>query len=468
MVTHEPTFYLAAAALIVLTLESCVKLLNRDSFSITLAIYVTVFAWYFVDPFLNPEQYDYIPAFLISQSYGQVLIFLIAFRLFMPLAVRWIVRRRSTGSFATQHFAPEQMLIAAGAMWFLLLLIGIARMGGDVVGALLPLDSRAGATMWGRGAIETSAAGFLVASAGYMFNAITAFLGVLILFQRTPFWRFIAATMFVISLPYFLLEGARSHFLAAILPFIITYLLYGRHPLLIKVAVLGIAFVCLDNGFKFVTAFRGTGFRDLLAAENPYDLVNEDLRQSGLNMIQELCFANAYIGSGAAAPAYGGRYLNELLNVVPRVVWPSKPLIGVDYAKWRGLENPESELGVYATISTGMIGGGVLNFGQFFGPIAAAMIMALWTGLLILWWQQRDSLPRLVLFMLGAGLTFNLGRDITLLVLWPIVFAYCFVRLIEISTAKRFRPVPQRTTQPANFPPAGFQPIRTPAYRLRQ
>ena len=86
MVTSELTFYLAAAALLVLTVESCVKLLNGDSFSITLAVYVTVFGWYFVDPFLNPEQYSFIPSFLISQSYGQVLLFLIGFRFFMPVA----------------------------------------------------------------------------------------------------------------------------------------------------------------------------------------------------------------------------------------------------------------------------------------------------------------------------------------------------------------------------------------------
>ena len=459
MVTSEPTFYLAAVALVVLTVESCIKLLNRDRFSITLAVYVTVFAWYFVDPFLNPEQYDYLPSFLISQSYGQVFLFLIAFRIFIPVAVRWVVQRPSSGVFALQQFAPEQMLLAAGALWFLLLLIGIARMGGDVVGALFPVDSRAGATMWGRGAIESSAAGFLIASAGYMFNAITAFLGVLIFFQRTTFWRFVAGAMFVVSLPYFLLEGARSHFLAAILPVIITYLFYGRHPLIIKVAVLGVAFLCLDQGFKLVTAFRGTGFRDLLAAEHPYETVDEDLRQSGLNMIQELCFANAYLGSGAASPAYGGRYLNELLNVVPRVIWPSKPLIGIDYAKWRGLGDPNSELGVVATVSTGMIGGGVLNFGPFFGPVAAAIIMAFWTALLIRWWHQRYSLPRLVLFMLGAGLTFNLGRDITLLVLWPVVFAYCFVRLIEIWATKRFGAVPQIARQAAGFAPANFQPL---------
>jgi len=451
MVTNEVTFYLAAAALVLLTVESCIKLLNRNSFSITLAVYVTVFGWYFVDPFLNPAQYDFIPPVLISQSYGQVLMFLIAFRIFMPVAVRWIVRR-ATALSGTRQFTPEQMLIAAGALWFLLLVIGIIRMGGDAVGALFPVDSRAGATMWGRGAVESSAAGFLIASAGYMFNAITAFLGVLIFFQRTTFWRFVAGAIFVVSLPYFLLEGARSHFLAAVLPFIITYLFYGRHPLLVKVAVVAVAFVCLDQGFKLVTAFRGTGFRELLAAEHPYEMVDEDLRQSGLNMIQELCFANAYLASGSASPAYGGRYVNELLNVVPRVIWPSKPLIGIDYAKWRGLEDASSELGVVATVSTGMIGGGVLNFGQFFGPVAAGIIMALWTALLIRWCQQRRSLPRLVLFMLGAGLTFNLGRDITLLVLWPVVFAYCFVRFIEIWTSKRFITVAVTSTDTSATP----------------
>jgi hypothetical protein len=77
MVTYEVTFYLAAIVLLVLMVESCVKLLKRDSFGITIAVYVTVFAWYFVDPFINPEQYDYLPSFLLGQSYGQVLLFLI-------------------------------------------------------------------------------------------------------------------------------------------------------------------------------------------------------------------------------------------------------------------------------------------------------------------------------------------------------------------------------------------------------
>src|SRR5262252_7876712 len=116
MVTNEVTFYLAATTLVVLTVESCIKLLNRDSFSITLAVYVTVFAWYFVDPFLNPEKYDYLPSSLLGQSYGQVLLFLIGFRVFTPVATRWLLRRPSSGISDTR-LTPEQILKAVGALW---------------------------------------------------------------------------------------------------------------------------------------------------------------------------------------------------------------------------------------------------------------------------------------------------------------------------------------------------------------
>ncbi len=465
-VSHELTFYLAAVVLVVLTAESCIKLLNRDSFGITVGVYVTVFAWYFVDPFINPEQYDYLPSSSLGQSYGQVLLFLIGFRVFTPVATRWILRQRSSGVFDIR-LTPEQILRGVAVLWLLLFVIGIARMGGDVIGAVFPLDGRAGPTMWGRGAVESSASGFLISFAGYMFNAVTAFLGVLVFFQRGTSRRLLAGAMFAITLPYFFFAGSRSHFLAAVLPFILTYLFYGRQLLILKLVILAIAFFCLKEGFKFVTVFRLGGFREVLASESPYELLGEDERTTGLNMIQELCFVNAYLETGGTSPAYGARYLNELLNFIPRSIWPSKPLIGIDYAKWRGFESEdgeEGEVGVNTTISSGMIGGGVLNFGQILGPVVAGILMALWTGLLIRWWEQRKSLLRLVLFMLGAGLTFNLGRDISMLVLWPVIFGYCFVRLTEMWATRRFgQPAQITTTVPAN---AG--PMQVVAGRLSQ
>jgi oligosaccharide repeat unit polymerase len=442
-VANEVAFYLAALALVVLTAESCFRLLNRDSFGITLGVYVTVFAWYFVDPMINPEEYNYLPSSSLSLGYGQVLLFLIGFRLVVPVAARWILSRRSSGVFAIQRMAPEQILIAVGTLWLLLFALGIYRMGGDVIGAVFPVDSRSGMTMF---LVGGSATDFLINAASYLFSAVTAFLGMLIFFQRTIFWRILAGAMFAITLPYYFLSGTRSGFVAVTLPFIITYLFYGRHLLILKLAILAVAFFCLKEGFKFVQVFRISGFREVLAVKNPYELMDEDVQTVGLNMIGELCFVNAYLDSGETSPAYGGRYLNELLNFIPRTIWPSKPLLGIDYAIWRGFESDTNDLGVNTTVATGMIGGGVLNFGKILGPVAAGILMAVWTGLLIRWWEQRKSLLRLALFMLGAGLTFNLGRDITLLVLWPVVFAYLFVRLIEIWATKRFGRLPQVQT----------------------
>ena len=451
-VANELTFYLAALALLVLTAESCIRLLKRDSFGITVGVYVTVFAWYFVDPIIHPEDYNYLPSSSLGHAYGQVLLFLIGFRVVVPAVTRWILSWRSTGIFAMQRLAPEQILIAVGTLWLLLFALGIYRMGGDVMGAVFPVDSRAGMTMF---LVGGSATDFLINSASYLFSAVTAFLGMLVFFQRTTLWRILAGAMFAITLPYFFLSGTRSAFLSVILPFIITYLFYGRHLLILRLAILAIAFFCLKEGFKFVQVFRLGGFREVLASKNPYELMDEDVGTIGLNMIEELCYVNVYLDSGETSPAYGARYLNEVLNFIPRAIWPSKPLLGIDYAIWRGYQSDDSELGVNTTISSGMIGGGVLNFGQIFGPVAAGMLMALWAGLLIRWWEQRKSLLRLALFMLGAGLTFNLGRDITLLVLWPVVFAYFFVRLAEIWATRRFYALPQTATvAPADARPA--------------
>ena len=120
--------------------------------------------------------------------------------------------------------------------------------------------------------------------------------------------------------------------------------------------------------------------------------------------------------------------------------------------------------GVNTTVSSGMIGGGVLNFGQIFRPVVAGILMALWAGLLIRWWKQRKSLLRLVLFMLGAGLTFDLGRDIGLLVLWPVIFAYFFVRLAERWVVRGSGEVPQLS----GIVTADAGPIQAVAGRLSQ
>jgi hypothetical protein len=142
-------------------------------------------------------------------------------------------------------------------------------------------------------------------------------------------------------------------------------------------------------------------------------------------MYMELAWINRFIDDGSYTPNWGRRYFADLVNPIPRAIWKNKPQIGLDYAEARGMswDKAEGEQGgVAASISTGMIGQGVVNFGRLLGPVTSALLMALWCGLL----ARQDLLgrepARLLLYASGLILTFNMGRDITFLVLYPFLF----------------------------------------------
>ena len=76
-----------------------------------------------------------------------------------------------------------------------------------------------------------------------------------------------------------------------------------------------------------------------------------------------------------------------------------------------------------------MIAQGVVNFGPFFGVLAAAFLMALWVAILAQQDLKGDKTGRMLLFFIGCVLTFNLGRDITLITLYPFVFGYVMLTI---------------------------------------
>jgi hypothetical protein len=144
-------------------------------------------------------------------------------------------------------------------------------------------------------------------------------------------------------------------------------------------------------------------------------------------MFQELSWINSFIDKGTYAVNWGQRYLADLANPIPRAIWPDKPMIGIDYAIARGqtvAQASEANAGVGATISTGMVGQGVVNFGTFFGPIFAAFLMACWVAILARQDLMGEKMGRMLLFFIGCVLTFNLGRDITFITLYPFIFGY--------------------------------------------
>jgi hypothetical protein len=149
-------------------------------------------------------------------------------------------------------------------------------------------------------------------------------------------------------------------------------------------------------------------------------------------MAEELFNINRFYEQRQLTLQYGFDYWAEALNIIPRFIFPDKPSIGYEYNL---LRSPGS--GIQATIAAGLIGRGVMNFGPWFGPVIPGILMAIWAGFLARLWSQRRSILRLGLFLVGLGITPNLGRDITLLVLWPMVFGYVVVRYLETLERRR-------------------------------
>ena len=69
----------------------------------------------------------------------------------------------------------------------------------------------------------------------------------------------------------------------------------------------------------------------------------------------------------------------------------------------------------------------MINFGRIFGPAFAALLMALWSTILMRQDVLAEQLGRMPLYIVGLVLTFNLGRDITFITLYTFVFGAIIV-----------------------------------------
>jgi hypothetical protein len=211
-----------------------------------------------------------------------------------------------------------------------------------------------------------------------------------------------------------------------------------RRRVVAQVATLVGTFLAVGIWFSFVVAHRAD--QTIVQALNTSSVEDTiDSKQEGLNMFEELCWINALMADGRYRPNWGERYLADLVNFVPRALWPGKPRIGFDYAIARGMGTDKTSDGIYASIATGMIGQGVVNFGAWGGPLAAALLVSLWVAALANFDLNADRFGRLPLYVFGLALTFNLGRDVTLLTAYPLLFGYVLIHVLETTEKRRQR-----------------------------
>ena len=410
------------------------------------AVLGTVTIWYFGDAFYNDyasysrdigEQY-------VEAAWWQVALFLVAFLCFVPL-LHFAMNRSLFGnrsefwalmrSGGVDNLEFQRRLDIATRLilvvWIFLMLIALVRTNFDFLGLFAPFISGK-ANPWGRGRIGT---GFdaLISFANYLQIMLAASFGIVAAVAKNRRTRTIAFIVTAISMPWFLLDRTRNTMLAVILPGLLAWVFVRfRGGMLLKIAVLAGAFLVTEGWMKFVIQNRSgsnisTAFIQM-GIGGVFDQVEaSEGKHQGLNMFEELTWLNSFIDKGTYVVNNGARYFAELVNPIPRAIWPDKPMIGIDYAIARGQlygDAGDAQGGVGATISTGMIGQGVVNFGTFFGVLAAALLMAFWVGVLARQDLMGEKMGRMLLFFIGCVLTFNLGRDITLITLYPFLFGY--------------------------------------------
>jgi hypothetical protein len=396
-----------------------------------IAVLATIAGWYMVEPvYFADFFYEFTPS-ASSSAFACVFIFLVSFVIACPFVVKAFEpkARQGTGDMTLIH--PEQFIPTIVAVWLVLLVFGIYRLDGDVFGALFPIEGRSGLNMWQRGAGEDAGAyGSLVSAATYVYILVLGLFGLLLPFTKKPALRILLVACIVVSWPYAFLQGSRNITLAVVIPALAAYLLIGRRRPAVKFFIAIVAFFGLDFAMRTIIQFRNVGF-DLASLTEV-----EHAQHLGLNMASELIWIVGFVDDRAIEISYGMGYLKELLNVVPRAIWPDKPLLGIEYAIARGFGGGQADIGVFATLSTGVVGQGVLNFGTWFGPFVAALLMACWVGILTRL-REQGGVARIRALPHRPGLTFNLGRDVTLLVLFPFVFGYIGVRILEARQERR-------------------------------
>ena len=420
-----------------------------------IVVLLTVGAWYVADALYN----DYEAYFwefgqeTLENAWWQVVLFLLTF-LVLVKPVNDAMNRslKHHQSFAMKSY--ERRLVNEAelqrqidrvfglllATWVVLTLIGLSRVGWDVAGLFTPYLVGYSVHPWGRERIGDRFDA-LISLAQYLQIFLTAAFGLIWAVSHNPRTRALAGVCFLLSAPFFLFGRARNTMLAVLTPGLLAWVsIRLRTTWLVRALVIGAAFFAINFWMLFVLENRSVQIVQALQTDEAFERAAEG-EHAGLNMFEELGYINHFMKLGTYQPNWGSRYWAEVVNPIPRGLWPGKPFVGLDYAMVRGMGEggyaEQMQEGVAATISTGMIGQGVVNFGTLIGPVFAALLMALWVGLLARQDLQAEDHPtRFLLYALGIILTFNMGRDITFIVTYPFFFGYAFVYWMEKKRSK--------------------------------
>lgn len=417
----------------------CVKNINRGFGLPALSVLATVFVWYLFDALYNDYQNYYKNTFrseTLDLAWWQVVVFLVVFLFTAPFFHKLInARHAKLGSLVLKLYKKgienqklqaglSVLFKAAAALWILLIIGAVFRFQDQFFYYLFPfLGKHSGP--WVTSGVGGGMNSFL-ALANYLQLLDAAIFGVVAALSTNPRVRKLALIGVLLTWPHYIFHRTRKFILVIAVPGVLAWVfLRVRGGMIKKTAIVLIFFFMVNAWFGFIISHRRGSSIATAFLEKGFDFSRSSSEtHQGLNMYEELCWIVSLTDGGQFSPSFGGNYFANLVNPIPRSLWPGKPTIGIDYAIARGMGGASTDIGVYATLSNGLIGQGVANFGLYFGPAFAAVLMSLWVAFLSRLDLLGEKIGYIPLFGLGLILTFTMGRDITFLELYPFVFGY--------------------------------------------
>jgi len=411
-----------------------------------MAVLGTATAWYVGDAFYNDYPHNHVKLFTadtLSGAWWQVAWFLTVLLTAAPLIHQRMNHpnpNQRSGAMALFKHGVDQPAIqkqlnalfwGCALIWSALFLIALVILKSEIIYFLFPFLGYQ-MSPWQHGQIGAGFDCFSILAVD-MQLLITIMFGVVAALAIDRRVRRLAVILVVLTWPFFLFDRTRNSMLAIVVPAILCWVfLRLRGGMWKKGMVLLVCFLMVNIWMKFVIANRShTSITAAFTQKGLNISGQKHVHNEGLNMFEELCWISTFIDNGTYHVNWGARYFAELVNPIPRGLWHNKPLIGLDYAIARGHHTINASGAVDTTIATGFIGQGVVNFGRLLGPMAAAILMSLWVAWLARLDLNINGLGRLPLYSLGLILTFNLGRDITLITLYPFVFGAVIIWALE-------------------------------------
>jgi hypothetical protein len=403
-------------------------------------VIVTIAVWYVGDAIYNDYRDWHMMLFrkeILTKAWWQVAWFLATFLLLTPLMHNlinrpWLDRTSQAlsmfrGGVQSPKFQRGLTITfcAVSGVWVCLVVGAVYRFQGKVLYYFFPyLGGYAGP--WATIGVAGSGKDSFLALANYLQLMVGAIFGVVAALSTDARVRTLAALGVWLTWPYYIFDRTRKSILAIVAPGALAWVfLRLRAGMLMKTAALIAIFLLTSAWFGFVIAHRSDTMIMGAFMEEGFDLSKSSHeKHQGLNMYEELAWIVLLTSDGSYSPNWGQNYFANLVNPIPRSLWPGKPTIGLDYAIARGQGGAENVAGVYSTVSNGVIGQGLANFGLYLGPAFAAMLASLWACCLARLDLNGQKIGYLPLYGLGLILTFNMGRDITFLELYPFIFGY--------------------------------------------